>query len=39
MRNAGLVVSPARAAQLRDLVLGMEKLDARTLADGLAARG
>lgn len=39
MRNAGLVVSPARAAELRDLVLGMEKLDARTLADGLAARG
>lgn len=39
MRNAGLVVSPARAAQLRDLVLGMETVDARALAEGLAARG
>ena len=39
MENARLVVSPQRAAQLRDLVLGLEALDARQLAEGLAARG
>jgi 2-methylcitrate dehydratase PrpD len=39
MGNAGLAVSPARAGQLRDLVLGMESLDARAFAEGLAGRG
>jgi 2-methylcitrate dehydratase PrpD len=40
MRNATLAVSPARASELRDLVLSLDTLpDAASLAEGLAARG
>jgi 2-methylcitrate dehydratase PrpD len=40
MDNARLAVSGARAAEIRDLVLGMDQgLDAIDLAEGLAARG
>jgi 2-methylcitrate dehydratase PrpD len=39
MENAALSVSPARAAQIRDLVLSLDKChDARAFAEGLAAR-
>jgi len=39
MDNAGLVLPRERAAQIRDLVLGMDRgLQARELAEGLAAR-
>lgn len=39
LANARLAVSAARAYEVRDLVLAMEKLDARELAEGLAALG
>ena len=39
MGNARLAVSSSRAEEIRDLVLAMDSLDARELAEGLAARG
>lgn len=40
LENATLAVSPARAGQIRDLVLSLDRLhDAAELAEGLAARG
>jgi hypothetical protein len=39
LENASLAASGSRCAQVRDLVLGLEGLTARELAQGLAARG
>jgi len=39
MDNALLAVSSQRAAELRDMVLGMDGIKAMDLAEGLAGRG